>query len=142
MSIIAYIHLELVVPMDIVYILKALADENRIRILNLLKNRELCVCDIEAILGIKQSNTSRHLNKLKMAGIIVSVKKSQWVYYQLNDSTFQKFPFLSIIIGYEVEKINICKEDLVLLEKLKTSDRRCEWSKNSYFYNIIFIEKK
>ncbi|HWQ49214.1 MAG TPA: metalloregulator ArsR/SmtB family transcription factor, partial [Methanosarcina sp.] len=125
-GIIAYIHLELVVPMDIVYILKALADENRIRILNLLKNRELCVCDIEAILGIKQSNTSRHLNKLKMAGIIVSVKKSQWVYYQLNDSTFQKFPFLSIIIGYEVEKINICKEDLVLLEKLKTSDRRCE----------------
>jgi len=126
MSIIAYTHLELVVPMDIVYILKALADENRIRILNLLKNRELCVCDIEAVLGIKQSNTSRHLNKLKVAGIIVSVKKSQWVYYQLNDSTFQKFPFLSIIIGYEVEKINVCKDDLVLLEKLKASDRCCE----------------
>lgn len=126
MSIIAYTHLELVVPMDIVYILKALADENRIRILNLLKKRELCVCDIEAVLGIKQSNTSRHLNKLKVAGIIVSVKKSQWVYYQLNDSTFQKFPFLSIIIGYEVEKINVCKDDLVLLEKLKASDRCCE----------------
>ncbi|MDW5550431.1 metalloregulator ArsR/SmtB family transcription factor [Methanosarcina sp.] len=126
MSIIAYTHLEMVVPMDIVYILKALADENRIRILNLLKNRELCVCDIEAVLGIKQSNTSRHLNKLKIAGIIVSVKKSQWVYYRLNDSTFQKFPFLSMIISDEVEKINICKDDLVLLEKLKASDRRCE----------------
>ncbi len=126
MSIIAYTHLELVVPMDIVYIFKALADENRIRILNLLKNQELCVCDIEAVLGIKQSNTSRHLNKLKVAGIIVSVKKSQWVYYQLNDSTFQKFPFLSIIIGYEVEKINVCKDDLVLLEKLKAGDRCCE----------------
>ncbi|MCC4768466.1 metalloregulator ArsR/SmtB family transcription factor [Methanosarcina sp. DH1] len=112
--------------MDIVYIFKALADENRIRILNLLKNQELCVCDIEAVLGIKQSNTSRHLNKLKVAGIIVSVKKSQWVYYQLNDSTFQKFPFLSIIIGYEVEKINVCKDDLVLLEKLKAGDRCCE----------------
>nr|WP_255679152.1 metalloregulator ArsR/SmtB family transcription factor [Methanosarcina sp. DH1] len=126
MSIIAYTHLELVVPVDIVYIFKALADENRIRILNLLKNQELCVCDIEAVLGIKQSNTSRHLNKLKVAGIIVSVKKSQWVYYQLNDSTFQKFPFLSIIIGYEVEKINVCKDDLVLLEKLKAGDRCCE----------------
>lgn len=113
-------------PTDIVYILKALADENRIRILNLLKNRELCVCDIEAVLGIKQSNTSRHLNKLKMAGIIASVKKSQWVYYRLNDCTFQKFPFLSMIISDEVEKINICKDDLVLLEKLKASDRRCE----------------
>ncbi len=125
MSICNYTHLE-VVPTDIVYILKALADENRIRILNLLKNRELCVCDIEAVLGIKQSNTSRHLNKLKMAGIIVSAKKSQWVYYRLNDSTFQKFPFLSMIISDEVEKINICKDDLVLLRKLKASDRRCE----------------
>jgi ArsR family transcriptional regulator len=126
MSIIAYTHLEVVVPTDIVYILKALADENRIRILNLLRNRELCVCDIEAVLGIKQSNTSRHLTKLKMAGIIVSAKKSQWVYYRLNDPTFQKFPFLSMIISDEVEKINICKDDLVLLEKLKASNRCCE----------------
>lgn len=60
--------------MEIVYICKSLADENRIRILNLLKNEELCVCDIEAVLGIKQSNASRHLNKLKMAGIIASEK--------------------------------------------------------------------
>jgi ArsR family transcriptional regulator, arsenate/arsenite/antimonite-responsive transcriptional repressor len=45
-------------PTYIVYIFKALADENRIRILNLLKNGELCVCDIEAVLGIKQSNAS------------------------------------------------------------------------------------
>jgi ArsR family transcriptional regulator len=41
--------------MDIVSIFKALADENRIRILNILRNGELCGCDIEAVLGIKQS---------------------------------------------------------------------------------------
>ena len=99
MSIIAYTHRNVVMCADIVYMLKALADENRIRILNLLRNDELCVCDIEAVLGIKQSNASRHLNRLKVAGIIDSEKKSQWVYYRLKDDTFVKFPFISMIIN-------------------------------------------
>jgi ArsR family transcriptional regulator len=111
---------------EIVYILKALADENRIRILNLLRNNELCVCDIEATLDIKQSNVSRHLNRLKTANIIVSKKESQWVYYRLNDNIFQRFPFLSIIINDEVEKISICKDDLSLLKKFKASGRSCD----------------
>jgi Predicted transcriptional regulators len=112
-------------PVDIVFIFKALADENRLRILNLLKNGELCVCDIEGVLGIKQSNTSRHLNKLKMAGLIVPEKKSQWVYYRLSEPTFRRFPFLSMVVSDEIEKIGACKDDLVLLEKLKASGRSC-----------------
>ena len=111
---------------DLVYILKALADENRIRILNLLRNGELCVCEIEAVLGIKQSNTSRHLNRLKVADIIASEKKSQWVYYRLKNETFTKFPFISIIINDEVDKINICKKDSELLKKIKASGRCCD----------------
>jgi len=126
MSIIAYTHRNVVMCADIVYMLKALADENRIRILNLLRNDELCVCDIEAVLGIKQSNASRHLNRLKIAGIIVSEKKSHWVYYRLKDDTFVKFPFISIIINDEVQKISICKKDLELLKKIKTSGRSCD----------------
>ena len=126
MSIIAYTRLQMVMFADIVYIFKALADENRIRILNLLKNGELCVCDIEAVLGIKQSNASRHLNRLKTAEIIVSEKKSQWVYYRFNDNIFKRFPFLSIIVSDEVEKISICKDDLELLKKFKASDRSCD----------------
>jgi ArsR family transcriptional regulator len=126
MSTIAYTHIQVVISADTVYILKALADENRIRILNLLRNGELCVCDIEAVLGIKQSNASRHLTRLKMAEIIVSEKKSQWVYYRLKDDTFEKFPFLSIIVNDEVGKINVCKEDLELLKKIKVSGRSCD----------------
>jgi ArsR family transcriptional regulator, arsenate/arsenite/antimonite-responsive transcriptional repressor len=126
MSIIAYTHIPVVMSADLVYKLKALADENRMRILNLLKNGELCVCDIEAVLGIKQSNTSRHLNRLKVAEIIASEKKSQWVYYRLKDETFLKFPFLSIIINDELSKIDVCKKDLELLEKIKASGRCCD----------------
>ncbi|SFT55956.1 transcriptional regulator, ArsR family [Methanosarcina thermophila] len=114
------------VLVDIVHILKALADENRIRMINLLRNGELCVCEIEAVLGTKQSNVSRHLNKLKVAGLITSEKKSQWVYYRLNEPTFQKFPFLLNIINEELEKIDICKEDLKLLEKFRESCRCCD----------------
>ena len=110
---------------DIVYIFKALADENRIRILNLLRRGELCGCDVESVLGVKQSNASRHLNRLKMAGIIVSRKQSQWVYYQLSSSIFQRFPFLSIIVNDEIEKISVCKEDLELLKNIKASGKSC-----------------
>jgi ArsR family transcriptional regulator len=116
----------MVMSVDIVYIFKALADENRIRILNLLRNGELCGCDVESVLGVKQSNASRHLNKLKMAGIIVSKKKSQWVYYRLSSSIFQRFPFLSIIVNDEIEKISVCKEDLELLKKIKASGKSCD----------------
>lgn len=114
------------ISMGIVYIFKALADENRIRILNLLRSGELCGCDIESVLSVKQSNASRHLNRLKMAGIIISKKKSQWVYYRLSSLIFQRFPFLSIILDDEIEKISVCKEDLELLKKIKTSGRTCD----------------
>ena len=116
----------MVMSVDIVYIFKALADENRIRILNLLRSGELCGCDIESVLGIKQSNASRHLTRLKMAEIIVSKKKSRCVYYRLNSVIFQNFPFLLIIINNEIEKISVCKEDLELLKKIKTSGRTCD----------------
>jgi len=125
-SVIAYTHIRIVMSVDIVYIFKALADENRIRILNLLRSGELCGCDIESVLGIKQSNASRHLNKLKMAGIIISKKKSQWVYYRLNSSIFQRFSFLSIIINDEIEQISVCKEDFELLKNIKASSRTCD----------------
>ena len=65
-------------------IYKALSDENRLRIINALFRKELCVCCLEKILGANQSNVSRHLNKLKYAGIILNRKSSQWVYYYMN----------------------------------------------------------
>ena len=138
--------------MDIVYIFKALTDENRIRILNLLRSGELCGCDIESVLGVKQSNASRHLNRLKIAGIIVSTKKLHWVYYRFNSSIFQKFPFHSIIINDEIGKVSVCKEDLELLKKIKAvvylaiedrssviiTNRRCLFWKTPLYQNYLF----
>lgn len=67
--------------MDIAETLKALADPNRLRILTLLGDQTLCVCDLESALGLEQSNLSRHLSRLKQAGLVTSSKRAQFVYY-------------------------------------------------------------
>ncbi len=58
--------------------------------LNILKENQLCVCEIQAVLNISQTNASKHLNKFKTAGFIADEKKSQWAYYYLNDSFWTK----------------------------------------------------
>ena len=66
-------------------IIKALADENRIRIVCILKNkRDLCVCEITEIIGLAQSTISSHLKLLENAGLIESYKSGLWVNYSLN----------------------------------------------------------
>jgi ArsR family transcriptional regulator len=67
--------------MDWTDTLKALADPNRLRILTLLENRTLCVCDLEEVLGLNQSNLSRHLAKLKAAGLVTAQKRGLFMHY-------------------------------------------------------------
>jgi len=64
--------------------LKAIADETRLRILAQVLQGEMCVCEIEASLGLTQSNASRHLTILKKAGILESYKMAQWAYYKMS----------------------------------------------------------
>lgn len=67
--------------MDVADLLKAVADPNRLRILSLLEQGPLCVCDLEAVLGLQQSNLSRHLAKLKQAGLVASQKRGLFIDY-------------------------------------------------------------
>ena len=62
---------------------RALADETRLRILNLLCRRELCVCQIVEILGLGQSKVSRHLAHLRHAGLVTDRREGLWIYYCL-----------------------------------------------------------
>lgn len=71
---------------DFMTIVRALADDNRIRILMALRGRELCVCQITGLLDLAPSTTSRHLSILRQARLIESRKKGKWVYYYLPDS--------------------------------------------------------
>ncbi len=63
---------------------KAISDPTRVRMLKLLERGELCVCEIMAVLGLVQSTASKHLNILKMAGLVESRKGGTWSYYRLS----------------------------------------------------------
>ena len=107
-------------------IFKALTDETRIRIINLLNRGELCVCEIESILGISQSNASRHLNKLKISGMISFQKKSQWVYYRLNEDFFKDNRLLIEYLVNKSSEIENCNSDCLKLKKYKKSNLNCD----------------
>lgn len=66
---------------------KALGDETRLRIVALLVHGELCVCHLEAALGLTQSNASRQLGVLRAAGVVDTRREGSWVYYRLADQT-------------------------------------------------------
>jgi ArsR family transcriptional regulator len=62
---------------------KGLADNNRLRIMNLLMHGELCGCDIQYVLEASQPNVSRHLTYLKNAGLVEDRRDGYRIYYRL-----------------------------------------------------------
>ena len=83
---------------DLLNTFKALSDETRIRILKLLEEGELCVCDLVAALGIIQPKVSFHLRTLKEAGLIKDRKQGKWIHYSIDDSDlFNRFLTLSVL---------------------------------------------
>jgi ArsR family transcriptional regulator len=114
-----------VVIMELVKVLKALGDENRVRILNLLRKRNMCVCELESVLRITQSNVSRHLQKLKEADIIDFEKQGLYVFYKINDPILEQYPFIQNILNREFDRINKLGEDLARLERLKRDGQVC-----------------
>ena len=75
---------------DVLDVLKALGDENRIRILLALQEGELCVCQLIELLGLAPSTVSKHLSILRSARLVESRKEGRWIYYQLSRTS--RFP--------------------------------------------------
>lgn len=70
----------------VIEVLKALADDNRARIVLALQGRALCVCQIVELVQLATSTVSEHLMILKQAGVVSARKEGRWVYYWLADS--------------------------------------------------------
>lgn len=68
---------------------KALSDENRRKILDLLKNGDLTAGDIAKHFEMSKPGVSQHLSILKNAELVYAIKKGQYVYYSLNSTVFQ-----------------------------------------------------
>ena len=112
--------------MEVVEIIKALSDVTRLRILNLLNQETLCVCDLEAVLQISQSNASRHLIKLRQARLISSEKQAQWVYYRLDEACMAKYPFVRELLDRELVKEPAGQRDTDRLKKYRAMGGGCE----------------
>jgi ArsR family transcriptional regulator len=66
---------------------RAFSDRTRLRLLNLLRGGETCVCDLVEVLEVPQPKVSRHLAYLRRAGLVVARKDGFWMHYQLAPAT-------------------------------------------------------
>jgi ArsR family transcriptional regulator len=101
--------------------LKTIADEQRLRILNLLQEKSLCVCEIEKVLKLKQSTLSTHLSKLKNADIIIGEKNGKWIYYSINKKLDSDFYSILQSILKNFGATDTALKDISILNNLDSS---------------------
>jgi len=112
--------------MSVIEIIKILSDTNRLRILNLLYDRELCVCELEYLLGISQSNLSKHLRLMSGAGFVESRRENKFAYYRIQNAVLAEHSFLKNIFEIEFKKEKVLMEELNKLEVYRKSDLTCQ----------------
>jgi len=79
-----------------ILVAKALSDPNRVKILKMLQNRAMCVCEIQDALQVAQPTVSKHLKQLEEAGLVASAKEGLWMNYRLEQG---KNPYAAAMLG-------------------------------------------
>ena len=102
-------------------VMKALSDPSRIKIMKMLQQKMMCVCEIQAALQIAQSTTSKHLQILEDAGLITSKKDGLWVNYMIADGN--ESPYAASLIGSLKHWLDNDSEIHQLIELLPGIDR-------------------
>jgi ArsR family transcriptional regulator len=92
---------------DLALLFAALADRTRLRLLNLMNGKEVCVCYFVEILGQSQPKISRHLAYLRRAGIVAARREGKWMHYK-------------IVVPKHVGAARILSETLSVLHEDKT----------------------
>ncbi len=81
---------------DFIRVMKALSDPNRVKVVKVLQQRDMCVCEIQEALGLSQPTVSKHLKILEDAGLVQSKRDGLWVCYSLSGGGS---PYASSILG-------------------------------------------
>ena len=95
--------------------LKALGDPNRFRIVMMLRERSLCVCELLEVLDIAGGTLSSHLKVLRNAGLITQEKDGRWVEYHLKEETAE---LINRIIKDRREDFSRIEEDKKIIKKI------------------------
>ncbi len=69
---------------DTVKLMKVLSDASRLRVLNLIQERECCVCEVMLVMGISQSKASRICSALYETGLLNLRREGRWALYSIN----------------------------------------------------------
>jgi len=105
---------------EFIKIMKALSDPNRVKIMKMLQHKNMCVCELQAALGIAQPTVSKHLKILEEAGLVTFEKDGLWVNYKiLADGNL----YTKIILGYLKGWLEDDPEISELISKLPSINR-------------------
>ena len=99
-----------------VRVMKALSDVNRVKIMKMLQQKTMCVCEIRAALKIAQPTASKHLKILEEAGLVGSRKEGLWVNYFVTDGAAS--PYAAAVLGNLRHWLEQDPEILNLMEEL------------------------
>lgn len=106
---------------EIVKAFKTLSDETRLRILNLILERECCVCEVMQALQISQSKASRGLTALYDAGFLKQRKEGLWSLYSIDEKI--RDDYLSDLVEAARKALGGSKEEELDRERLKLAER-------------------
>ena len=104
---------------------RAVSDRTRLRIMALLLEGELCVCDIVSALDVPQPTASRHLAYLRKSGLVVARKKGQWNYYRLAPAERSFHEKLLDCVGCCVKELPDAVRDLKRLQAARRTNDCC-----------------
>ncbi|MFC1855464.1 ArsR/SmtB family transcription factor [Thermodesulfobacteriota bacterium] len=104
---------------DLTQIFKMFSDKNRLRIIAMLSNRKMCVCELAFVLDVTQPSVSRHLKKMKQAGIILDEQAGLWTNYFLNCNDSKAKAILKHVEAWLKEDDTVAGD----LKKLDKADR-------------------
>ena len=115
---------------------KALADENRLRVVSALDGRELCLCQIVELLGLATSTVSRHMSILHQARLVESRKDGRWTYFRLAEDASPAATGGNDLVLSQLKRDRQAREDRKQLKRIlrmdpedlcrKQSEGKCE----------------
>ena len=105
-------------------VIKALADENRVRLLMALGPKELCVCQLVELLGLAPSTVSKHMAILKQARLVDSRKEGRWMFYRLaEDDASLEANELTALVSRLLAHDPQSREDAKRMKQILRTDR-------------------
>jgi ArsR family transcriptional regulator len=106
---------------EFVKVMKALSDPNRVKLLKILQHKMMCVCEIQAAIGVAQPTASKHLKILENAGLVDHEKDGLWVNYYLADGSSS--PYAASLLGNLKHWLSDDSEIKRIVEKLPSLKR-------------------